>query len=67
MLVLEVFTAHREGSVRYRVDLLANCVIDGKILTVTYRDRDAGFWPFDEDQRAAAEALVRAVTQARTG
>ena len=63
--VLEVFTIHRAGSVRYHVSLLSDCTIDGNILTVTYRDRDAGFWPFDEQQRPAVEALVQAMTAAR--
>jgi hypothetical protein len=63
--VLEIFTPYREGSMRYYVDLMVGCAIDGNILTVTFQRSETGLWPFNEDQRAQVEALVAAIGAAR--
>jgi hypothetical protein len=63
--VLEVFTPYQQGSMRYYARLLADCRIDGSVLTVTFERRDQGLWPFREDQRAQVEALVQAVNSVR--
>lgn len=63
--VLEIFTPHKEGSMRFYVRLLEHCAIDGNVLSVVFQRREQGFWPFNEDQRAQVEALVQAVQAAR--
>jgi hypothetical protein len=63
--VLEIFTPYRDGSMRYYVDLMVGCTIDGNILTVTFQRSETGLWPFNEDQRAQVQALVTAISAAR--
>jgi hypothetical protein len=63
--VLEVFTPYQEGSMRYFVRLLEGCAIDGNVLTVSFRRRDQGFWPFQESQREGVQRLVQAIIAAR--
>jgi hypothetical protein len=63
--VLEIFTPYRAGSMRYYVDLLVACAIDGNVLTATFQRSETGLWPFNEDQRGQVEALVAAINSAR--
>jgi len=63
--VLEVFTPYREGSMRYFVDLMVGCSIDGNTLTVNFQRNQVGLWPFTEDQRAQVEKLVGVINDAR--
>jgi hypothetical protein len=63
--VLEIFTPYRQGSMRYYIDLIVGCAIDGNILTATFQRSETGLWPFNEDQRAQVEVLVAAIDAAR--
>ena len=63
--VLEIFTPYKEGSMRYYVRLLEGCAIDGNVLTVTFRRRDQGLWPFEDGEREGVQRLVAAVEAAR--
>jgi hypothetical protein len=62
--VLEVFGYGREGSARYRVELLTNFTIDGDSLNVVCFGPTTIPYLFDESQRAQVEQLVQAVASA---
>lgn len=63
--VLEVFGIGRDGSARYRVELLRNIGIDGTMLQIQSGDITTMPYAFDERQRGQVERLVQAVVAAR--
>jgi hypothetical protein len=62
--VLEVFGYGREGSARYRVEMLTNLTIGGDSLNLVCFGPTTIPYIFDESQRPQVEQLVRAVASA---
>jgi hypothetical protein len=59
-----VFGYGREGSARYRIEMLTNLTIDGDSLNLVCFGPTTIPYVFDESQRAQVERLVRAVASA---
>jgi hypothetical protein len=62
--ILEVFGHGREGSARYRVEMLTNFTIDGDMINLVCFGPTTIPYIFDEAQRPQVEQLVQAIAVA---